>query len=281
MRRWPRPVSAAAVGAACASVLAGPAAPQPAKAPLPAPELARLTYVERKVEQGSAAAPWREAREGTPLRIGERIRTAADALARIDLRWMGITVSASSRLAFPDGYFLAAELEEGRVALRADGREILKVVTGEAEVRGRGEVVLRRREGTTFVSAIAGSFFVEGAGRAVALGAGAGTIVRAGQAPLAPVALPDPPDGLDPGADPLYVAPGESLSVRWNGNQPAYHVDVLAVGAEVVLIQREVETAHAALTIPWPGAFRWRVAGRDERGLEGRPSKDGLVCVDK
>jgi hypothetical protein len=65
------------------------------------------------------------------------------------------------------------------------------------------------------------------------------------------------------------------------GTRTAYQVEVLPVGSDDVLIQRDVGAPPWRLTVAWPGAFRWRVASRDERGLEGKPSADGLFCVDK
>jgi hypothetical protein len=260
-----------------APVLAAP--PKAAKPPAAGPDLARLTYVERKVEQGTAA-PWQEAREGTSLRIGERIRTAADAMLRADFPWMSMTMSASSTVVFPDEYFLKAVLEEGRVVLEAEGHDILKLTTAEAEVRGQGRVIVRREGKTTLVTVLAGRFVVEAAGKTLSLLAGSGTIAE-GQAPLVPMELPDPPKGLAPGSDPLYVAPGEAIPLRWGSTGTAHQVEILPVGSETVLMQRDVGKPPSAIVIPWPGAFRWRVASRDERGLEGRPSRDGLICVDK
>jgi hypothetical protein len=56
-------------------------------------------------------------------------------------------------------------------------------------------------------------------------------------------------------------------------------VELLAVGGDDVLLHREAGGSDVSLRIPWPGAFRWRVASRDADGLEGLPSGDGLVCT--
>jgi hypothetical protein len=40
-----------------------------------------------------------------------------------------------------------------------------------------------------------------------------------------------------------------------------------------------VDASPARIVIPWPGAFRWRVAAVDARGLEGLPSAVGLIAV--
>ncbi len=245
-----------------------------------APALARLSFVDRRVERSSAEG-WSEAKEGTALRLGEQLRTTAEAMARLDLPWMTITLSPGSALAFSDEYVLSALLAHGRVQLRADKREILKVVTGEAEVRGQGWAVLRREGQATFVTSLAGHFQVEGAGKTVALPPGTGTIVQAGKPPLPPLRLPEPPEGLSPGSDPRYVAPGEAVSLSWTPRGRAYQVEVLPVSSDHVLIQRDVGSPPWQVAIPWSGAFRWRVAALDERGLEGKPSAEGLICIDK
>lgn len=265
-----------------ALLLAGPAATAARGAPAKpaAPRLARLTFVERRAELLSARG-WHDATEGTAVRLGERLRTPADSLARLEMPWMTLTLSPASAVGFPDEHVLSAVLEQGRVQLHADKHEILKLVTGEAEVRGQGWAVVRRDGNATLVTALAGRFVVVGAGKTVALAPGTGTIVRPGKAPLPAVALPEPPEGLSPGSDPRYVAPGDSVSLNWRATGAAHQVEVLPVGSDYVLIQRDVTGPPARVAIPWPGAFRWRVSTRDERGLEGKPSAEGLICVDK
>ncbi len=267
--------------ALAALLLAAPSvvgsAPPGSSAP---PALARLSFVERRVERSSEQG-WHEAKEGAPVLLGERLRTAADALARLDLPWMTMTVSPASTVAFPDAYLLSAVLERGRMQVHAEKRETLKLVTGEAEVRGQGWVVVRREGKATLVTSLAGRFLVEGAGKSVALPAGTGTIVREGKPPLPPQALPEAPQGLVPGSDPQYVAPGDTVSLSWTPRGATHQVEVLPVGSDDVLIQRDVGAPPWRVAIPWPGAFRWRVAARDERGLEGKPSAEGLICIEK
>jgi len=266
--------------ALAALILAAPAARATPALPPAAPALARLGFVERQVELSSSPRDRRDAKEGTAMRLGERIRTAADALARLDLPWMTMTVSPASAVRFPDDYLLAAVLEEGRVQIRA-ANEMLKLVTDEAEVRGHGSAVVRHEKKATLVTALSGRFYVEAAGRTVTLAAGTGTIVLAGRPPLSPMDLPEPPAELSPGSDPRYAGVGEPVSLSWRSPAAAHQVEVLPVGSDDVLIQRDVGAPPWALTIPWRGAFRWRVATRDERGLEGKPSADGLICIDK
>ena len=253
----------------------------PAAAAEDALALARLSVVERKVELAKKGATWQAAVEGGPVRIGEALRTGPDAVARLELPWMALTLGPGSSFSFPDDVLLSASLEGGRALVEAQGRDALKVVTAEAEVRGQGRAVVRRQGKETLVTCLAGLFHVQGGDSAVSLSAGRGTVVRAGRAPSAPEAAPAPPtQGLWPGKDPVYTAPGEPVEVRWNGNAPGYQVELLPVGSDVVLFQRDVAASPVRIEVPWEGAFRWRVSARDRRGLEGAPSEEGLIAVD-
>jgi hypothetical protein len=248
----------------------------------PAATLARLTLVERQVERAADKAKWERAAEGGALRIGESLRVGADSLARLDLPWMALTLSPATSVRFPDEYVLSSVLESGRLLLDSRQQEALKLVTPEAEVRGEGRAVVRRAGKTTLVTCLSGRFFVEGGGGTVVLSAGEGTLVGSGRSPARPTAAPPPPsaEGLWPGSDPVYLSPGEGVELRWQGNAPSYQVEVLPVGSETVLLQRDVAASPLRLEIPWTGAFRWRVSARDARGLEGPPSDDGQICIE-
>jgi len=78
----------------------------------------------------------------------------------------------------------------------------------------------------------------------------------------------------------VYVGRGEPIELRWDGRAPGYQVELLPVGSDVVLLQRDVAAPPATIEVPWEGAFRWRVSARDPRGLESVPSADGLIAVD-
>jgi len=240
--------------------------------------VAQLAVVERLVEQASTADKWRKAREGTALRIGERLRTPADGVAGIEFAWMTATLGPSTVMTFPDAYLLATHLEQGRVEMKSEGRDMLKLQTSEAEVRGRGRVVVRRQGGATLVMALGGRFLVEGAGKTVTLAPGKGTIVRGGKVPIPPVSLKEAPGELWPGADPVYAGQGEAVAFNWKSTEKVHQIAVLPVGSDLVLMLREVGAPPVKMDIPWTGAFRWRVSTRDERGLEGMPA-EGLVCV--
>ena len=266
--------------AALLAPLALAAAPAPAGAE-DALALARLSVVEHKVELAKKGSTWQAAVEGGPVRIGEALRTGPDAVTRLELPWMALTLGPGSSFSFPDDVLLSAALESGRALVEAQGRDALKVVTAEAEVRGQGRAVVRRQGKETLVTCLAGRFHVQGGDASVALTAGRGTVVRSGGAPSAPEAVPAPPaSGLWPGKDAVYATPGEPLELRWKGDAPAYQIELLPVGSDVVLLQRDVAAPPARIEVPWEGAFRWRVSARDGRGLEGTPSEDGLIAVD-
>jgi hypothetical protein len=194
---------------------------------------------------------------------------------------MALTLGPGSTLRFPDTFLLAASLESGRALVETQGREALKILTSEAEVRGQGRAVVRREGRDTLVTCLAGRFYVQGGESTVAITAGRGTVVRSGRPPSPAEDVPAPPSlGLWPGKDPVYVAPGESLELRWKGDAAGYQFEVLPVGSDVVLLQHDVAASPARIEVPWEGAFRWRVSARSARGLEGLPSEDGLIAVD-
>jgi hypothetical protein len=85
--------------------------------------------------------------------------------------------------------------------------------------------------------------------------------------------LAPPAQGLWPGKDPVYAAPGEPLDLRWTSDAPGFQLELLPIGSDVVLLQRDVAVSPARIEVPWEGAFRWRVSARDQRGLEGVPSE--------
>ncbi len=241
---------------------------------------ARVALVERGVEVGRPGSAWQPAVEGHALSPGQSLRTGPEGLARVDLPWMAFTLTPGSTLGFPEAVVLSAALEAGRAVVDSGQRDALKLVTPEAEVRGRGRAVVRRAAGRTLVTCLSGRFFVASGQGAVALSAGEGTVVERARAPDTPRSAPAPPtSGLWPGRDPVYVGAGEPLELRWAGGAGAYQVELLPVGAETVLIQRDVAAPTLRITVPWEGAFRWRVSARDGRGLEGPPSPEGLIAV--
>ena len=193
-------------------------APQPKAKPKTGPSrlqgiaVATLAYaagsVEREVEGASGTS---SLKPGEFVRTGDRIRTGPESVARLAFPWMSVTASPSTTLHIPSEVILSAVFDQGRAEVAAEGGDILKLRTAEAEIRGAGRVVVRRdsQRQALVVTAREGTFRVEGAGKAVVLLAGEGTVVRQGSPPEPATRLPPAPSDLHPGKDPVYVVKGE------------------------------------------------------------------------
>jgi hypothetical protein len=241
--------------------------------------VAKLSWVDGPVELQAPGRAFVEAREGQPFALGDRLRTGAAGTARVEFPFMLVSIASASTVSLPSSLVLATVLEDGRVEQASRGTDIVKLVTDEARVRGEGRVVARRRGGITLVSALRGSFSVEGSGSLVTLEEGQGTIVRAGSAPAMPVSLPPAPTELSPTGDPLYASPGESVMLSWRSTAAAHHLEVLGVDSDEPLMSRDVEGSPTRIALEWLGTFRWRVTARDANGLESLPSREGLITV--
>jgi len=244
--------------------------------------VATLAYaagpVEREVEGASGKSVLKQ---GEFVRTGDRIRTGPETVARIAFPWMSVTASPSTTLHIPSEVILSAVFDRGRAEIAAEGGDILKLRTAEAEIRGSGRVVVRRdaERQALVVAAREGTFRVEGAGKAVVLLAGEGTVVRQGAPPAPATRLPPAPSDLVPGKDPVYVVQGEATRLSWRDAGATHHLEVLPLESSDILLARDVGKGPEQVTIPWLGTYRWRVAARDAVGLESLPSADGLICV--
>jgi hypothetical protein len=244
--------------------------------------VATLAYVDKGVERETTSGHgWQRLTEGESVRTGDRIRTAPDGLARLKYPWMSLTAGPSTVVHIPAGFILSTVLDEGRAELLAQGREIIKVRTAEAEIRGEGRLIVRREQERTMVMAMAleGTFRVEASGASVVLQAGEGTVIKDGRQPEAPAKLPEAPTALQPGQDPVYVTRGEPLRLSWSPAGDTHHIQLLPLNSDDVLIEKDVSGPPQAITFAWLGTFRWRVSSRDARGMESRPSAPGYICV--
>jgi hypothetical protein len=261
-----------------------------AQAPAPAAEPPRppgagiaigdLTWADRDVERAELPkkSAWRRLGAGDKLRTGDTYRTAGDATARLEFPWMEVTLGPGTMLTIPASTVLSTVLEQGRAEFTGPGRDIVKILVGDGEVRGGGRLVLHRSVGRTSAAALVGAFRVRARGRTVEIKAGQGTVVRDGRPPEAPAPLPAPPRGLRPGQDPAYVREGQPVELQWTAAGPSHHVEILALHGDEVLLAREAGQPPLSLVLPWLGTYRWRVSARDARGVESRPSAEGIIC---
>jgi hypothetical protein len=234
------------------------------------------------VERSAAGGDdWRPLTEGAELRTGDRLRTGPDATAHLAFPAGRVTLGPASSARIVPAVSPFVSLEAGRIEQTRGAGDLVKLATAEAVVRGRGHVVVRRRDGSTTVSVLDGRVRVEAGPRVTSLSGGQGLRLRAGRTgpPEAAAPLPPPPRLLVPGADPRYLGRDEPLPLSWDSPGAAFHVQVLAVGSDEVLLAREVAAPPLVLRLPWLGTFRWRVSARDPLGQEGPPSADGHVCV--
>ena len=251
---------------------------KPVRPLAPAP-VASVRILDGTLERGDGKS-WKSADRDFRIAPGEVLRTSADGAALLTFPWMQIVVADDTVVGLTPSQVLSATLERGRIQEQATAGDILKVVTAEAEVRGRGDVVVIRSESPpqTLVSALRGWFRVKSPRGALSLDGGQAALITADGAPEM-VELPAAPTGLNPGTDPVYIPQGQSARLAWSGSARRYRVQVLSLDGEEVLLSREVEGPFFEVPGRWLGTFRWRVSAVDARGLEGAPSAPGLICV--
>jgi hypothetical protein len=240
--------------------------------------VARVSFGEGRIDHSYLDGAWKRLAEGERIRTGDRVRTGADATARIAFPWTALTLASASTLAVAASAVLSTVLEEGRVEQAAEGGDIIKLLTPEAEVRGRGRVLVRRQAGVTLVTVVEGRCQVSAGDAKLSLEKGQGCRVRGGGTPVLQE-LPPAPRGLAPASDPRYFLKGQGLVLAWERAAPGYHVQILPVGSPEVLLARDLAGPPLRVEFPWLGTFRWRVSARDAEGNEGVPSADGLFCV--
>ena len=163
---------------------------------------------------------WRRLEAGDELRTGDTFRTAGDGTARLEFPWMDVTLGPGTMFTIPVGTVLSTVLEQGRAEFAGPGRDIVKILVGDGEVRGGGRLVLRRSVGRTSAAVLEGAFRVRARGRTVEIKAGQGTVVMDGRPPEAPAPLPAAPRGLDPGQDPAYVRSGQPVDAALDVGRP-------------------------------------------------------------
>ncbi len=242
--------------------------------------IAEMVWIAGEVTR--AAPPdksvWRRVNAGDSLRTGDTLRTAEDALVRVEFPWMTVTLGPSAMLTVPSSAVLSTVLDSGRAEFSGPGREIVKIQVGDAEVRGGGRVVLRRSVGRTSVTALEGVFRVRALGRTVEVKALQATLVADGRPPQPASGLPPTPTGLSPGAEVGYVRSGQPIELSWSAASVAHHLELLTFDGSWVLLARDVGPPPLRLALPWLGTYRWRVSARDAYNIESAPSVAGLLC---
>lgn len=255
------------------------AAPRTRDIPPPGVPVARASLVVGTVQHALVGGKWQDVQENERLVTGDRVRTGPGSSVRFDFPWTSITLAGQSEFAIAASRVLSTLLESGRAEVVSDQAGMIKLVTPEARVVGSGRVAVRRDAGGTWVMGFEGSQTVQAKGTTVRISEGEGTRVQAGQAPQPARPLPAPPVALAPADDPVYVKQGTPASLSWEGEAPAYRVEILGLDGRDVVLTREAKASPASVDVPWLGTFRWRVRAVDAAGFEGIPSETRLICV--
>jgi hypothetical protein len=240
--------------------------------------VAKVSFLDGLVEVGSPDGKWTAAGEGARVRTGDHVRTDTQATARVEFPFMNVVLGPSSVMGIAPSQVLSTFLESGRLEEHAEGSDAIKLRTAEAEIRGRGRVVVRRSGGVTSIMVWDGRFLVQASGHYLVLVGGVGTVVHRGK-PMAATPLPSAPGQVKPGPDPVYISKGDPVSLSWESTATSFHVQVLGIDSDEVLLERELDAPPLSLSLDWPGTFRWHVSERDTQGLESRPSVAGYFCI--
>ncbi len=224
-------------------------------------------------------ASWRRLGAGDKLRTGDTFRTAGDATARLEFPWMEVTLGPGSDAHHPREHRAVDRARAGPGRVRRAGprhredprrrrRGARRRATRPAPVGGAHE---RRRARGSLPRARPrphrrdqGRAGHRGDGRPPARGA---------RRPF-----PRRREASTRDRTPPTCAPAS----RWScaGRRPARRTTWRSSRSQedAVLLAREAGAPPLRLEIPWLGTYRWRVAARDARGVESRPSAEGLIC---
>ena len=252
---------------------------RPLKPLRPAP-VASVRILDGTLQRGDGQS-WKSADREFRIAPGESLRTSGEGAALLMFPWMHIVVADDTVVGLTPSTVLSVSLGRGRIQEQSTAGDILKVITAEAEVRGRGDVVVIRSDSPaqTRVSALRGWFRVKSRHGSLSLDGGQAAVVSADGGPEL-VELPAPPTGLRPGSDPVYVVQGRSVPLAWKGSARRYRVQVLSLDGTEVVLSREVEGTSLEVPGRGLGTYRWQASAIDDRGVEGAPSATpGLICV--
>jgi hypothetical protein len=228
--------------------------------------------------QVQTAGKWKKSEDSAPLLTGQSIRTDEAGAAQLDMAWAVLVLGPSSSFRLLPSRVLTGVLDRGRIEQRASAVDIIRLRTPDAAIEGHGDVVVRRDNDVTAVSALSGKFRVETPEGGLDFTGGQGVLIPSGHAPGSAADLPPPATELYPSRDPLYVVEGQPAHLRWTSSTSHEHMQVFVEPGGTIVADTEVEGATFSITLPL-GLYRWHVSTVSGPGLESPPSPDGLICV--
>ncbi|MBT7700110.1 MAG: LysM peptidoglycan-binding domain-containing protein, partial [Verrucomicrobia bacterium] len=175
-----------------------------------------------------------------------------------------------------------------------------EVLSGEATTAIRGTVFsVAHNQNVTRVVTYEGEVMTAAGGREVVIPEGAGTVIQQGRGPNAALAIPDPPEALQPQGDRFKTA-AQRVAFVWEAagkptlerRQKLRHSPIkrladlgyrleIAGDPEFVKLVQEVRTegTRATSDLLTPGDYYWRLASVNAQGLRGAWSRTRELSV--
>jgi len=247
------------------------------------PSAARLVQAFGTVRwRAQPADPWQTATAGQTLAAGAQVQAADDGSAVIELaNGTRLALQPGSTLGFDTLSLFAGglmadtrlRLQQGQVDIQDNPQRLrnqnLRILTPSAQAVVRGtEFRLAAAADATREQTLDGAVALQAAGQQVRVGAGMGSLARAGQPPLPPVPLLPAPDvaALPDQFEQLplrFVWPPQPGAVAWFGQVTA------ADHAAHVLRQKTVQTPVFSVADLPNGRYTLRLRAIDANGLQG------------
>lgn len=188
----------------------------------PAP-LAELVRAERTVEGSIGGKPWSAAQLGDGFRLGDAVRTGAEATAELRLERGGalhLEPDTVVRFQSSPAQKLALDVEAGAIELESTGAPIeLETSLGVAVVERRGTVRLRNDDKGLRIDVLVGTVTIDDDGKTVALGEGQSITIDVGGVIIEDDAPADTPTAASPdaGAPPPPKPAGGEVTATVDG----------------------------------------------------------------
>ncbi len=217
-------------------------------------------------------APWQVAATGERYQIGDAVRTATDATARLRLARKGtvdLDPETVVRFRKSAGDHLDLGVEAGAVELEAGELElVLDTEAGAAHIKGGGRARVSAIDGETRLEVLVGSVILEGADGDRELTAGSSIEIAMGGAILEddPITKPAPVDaGVAPADAATGPAPGPAL------------VDVVIKAGETATIHDPSPPTAVAVKVDCPEGGQLEIVNK--KGATVTTAVDGIASA--
>lgn len=124
---------------------------------------------------------------------------------------------------------------------------------------------------------------VSAQGKSVDVPGGYGTVVEMGEPPAPPELLPPAPQLIQPLEAVIHVTNGSEKGIapfQWSGDGRSYHLQVATDPDFEKIVEDEIVSQAVASLSLAAGAYYWRVAAINQRGLEGYSANSSFTVTD-